>query len=181
MPAHIGDYAVAAAVVAPDKHGHKRLEATFFDVRGKRLGHQVLAELKAREAPFRNNPRNEPYGSRAYGEVEFRELPEDVFAETLDCASHKSGELLRGDQVADLADGLLLGLLADGAAVHDHEVGVVFARRLLVPGGDKQRLGRLRVAHVHLAAVCVYVELHRKGVTRTSSSRAGGRASARRA
>ena len=159
VPAHVGDDAVAAAIVAPDKNGNERLE-TAVCMRGKRLAHHVLTKLEPWEPPVGEYLWDEPEGARANGEIKLRELLEDISAETLYGAPHKPRQLLCGDEVPRLADGLLLGLLPDGATVDDDKLRVVFANRLFVPCGKKQRFDGFRVADVHLAAVRMDVKLH---------------------
>ena len=134
-------------------------------MRGKAVRHEVFAKLKSREAPFLDNARDETDRARTDGEVKFWEALEDVRAHPLDGAAHTPRELLCGDEVANLADCLFLGLLADGTAVYDYEFCVLFARRLLVSGRDEKRLDSLAVADVHLATVRVYVEFHSLQIT----------------
>ena len=77
-----------------------------------------------------------------------------------------------GRRLKTSAPGLLLGLLADGATVDEDEVGRVLRRDLLMAGRDEQRRDRLRVAHVHLAAVGVDEKLHFLFRTTSVSKRA---------
>ena len=156
---HVWNDAVAAAVVAPNEHRYERLEATVH-VRGKRLGHHVLAKLEPREPPVCDNLRNESDRARPNGEVELRKLLEHVFTKALHGTAHKPSDLLRGNQVARLADGLFLGLLPDSTAVDDDEFRVFLADGLLVPRRHEHRLDGFRVAHVHLTTVCMDMKLH---------------------
>ena len=143
VAAHVGDDAVAAAVVASGEYGGERLERAG-GMRRKRLRHPFFAGFEARKAPFGEDARHEAERARADGEVEPLHALEHFLAQPLHRATGKP---------------LLLRLLAHRAAVDDHDVGVRLACGLFVPGGQQHRLERFAVAHVHLAAVRMDVEL----------------------
>ena len=124
------------------------------------LRNLVVAQLQRRVLRVRHDLRDEAEAARPDGEVQLRQTPEDVRPHALDGTAHQADDLARREQVPGLADGLFLGLLADGAAVDEDEFGRVLRRDLLMARRDKQRRDRLRVAHVHLTAVGMDQELH---------------------
>ena len=71
---------------------------------------------------------------------------------------HRRVGRLELGELALPADDLLLGALADGAGVDDHQVGVLEGRRLLAAGAQEAAGHLLRVAPVHLAAERPQVE-----------------------
>ena len=87
VASHVWNDAVAATVVAPDEHRDERLEAAIH-MRGKRLGHHILAKFKPRETPVCDNLRNESDCARSNGEVKFRKFLEHIFAKALHCTAH---------------------------------------------------------------------------------------------
>ena len=128
-------------------------------MRRKRLRHPFFAGFEARKAPFGEDARHEAERARADGEVEPLHALEHFLAQPLHRATGKPRDLPGRHEIAALPERLLLRLLAHRAAVDDHDVGVRLACGLFVPGGQQHRLERFAVAHVHLAAVRMDVEL----------------------
>ena len=111
-------------------------------------------------------------GAGADGEGEPGDEAEDVGAEAV---GHAAGEAddergavaAGGAEHAELADRLLLGLLADGAGVDEDDVRLVLRRGLGEARGAEPARQEVRVADVHLAAV---------GMDREGGVRGHGRA-----
>ena len=169
MSTHIGHDAIAAAVVTANQNRHIALEGPRrpsplrVGMRVHAGRHLIVANLQKALLPGLRNLAdemgNETEPTRPHREIELRQTLEDIRAHTLDRTPHHTGNLLRSNHVARLADGLLLGLLPNGAAV-DHDLGLVLRRDLLVPRSNHERLDRLGIADIHLAPVSMDQKLH---------------------
>ena len=107
-------------------------------------------------------------GAGADDEIEGREGAEEVVGHALGHAAHDADDAARalafgGAEEAEFAEGLVLGLGADAAGVDDDDVGGVLVGGAGVAARLQQGADGLAVAHVHLAAVGVDVEEHRRG------------------
>ena len=187
VPAHVGDDAVAAAVVAAEQDGHVALERNAAAVRVHARRHLVvvgqLEDARLASAAALHEARDHAEPARPHGEVEAGQGLEDGGPHPLDGAAHEADHLhaaaglalppaplLGGDEVAALAHGLALGHIAHGAGVHDHEVRVGLVLDADVPRRRQQGLDGLAIAHVHLATVGMQVEIHASMIPRNDVS-----------
>ena len=172
MAAHVGDDAVAAAVVAAEKHGHVALVAREAGLPAGRAGmgvetgrHFVVVrqfqQVRLPRAAPRNEARDEAEAARPHREVESGQRLEDLRPHALHGAAHEPHELhlaafgrlaaplLHRDEVPALADGLAFGHVSHGAGVDDHEFRVALLLHALMPRRVQQGPDGLAVAHVH--------------------------------
>ena len=167
-PAGVRHYAVGTEVVAPAHDAHESAHAVAADA----AGDHVAVGLGGTEGHI-DGLFTGLYGRDEIGKVEigvgtghevhpvvaderiFHTLghtPYHSYYQPAPFAAAQRPEILQA------REDLLLGVVADGAGVEDHGIGLLGALHGLVPGDTHNRGHHLAVGHIHLAAICLYIQ-----------------------
>ena len=102
---------------------------------------------------------------RSDHEIQMRNFLEKFLAAALRHAAHDPEHHPRAfpfetAQNSEFPDGFALRLIPDAARIQDNDVGFVFFMDNIVSGFRQHCRGRFAVAFIHLASVCLDIDIH---------------------